>query len=210
MRKSLPLLCLLASAGVFFACGELSSSQPQKLSALAAQSQSHSQSLELLDNDPIKLHCWGMSQKAKSPVPVGYDDQADVRVCVALQKDGHVGIDLRYRPDLAGTTGAFARFKLRDGAGEEAEELFPLSPQRLSQSFDVYLSSGCVVGGIFGCVTASSEQMSELFRPLLLAGDSTSYGPFTLEISLLDVQGGKTLRPHSAFGQSYRLRVPAL
>lgn len=215
MRKTLPFFCLLASAGLFFACGQLSETQQlrlqsQNLSLTSSQNPPLSQSVELLENDPIKLHCWGMSKDSPSPVEVSYEDQAAIRVCVSLQKDGHIGIDLRYRSEAAKTTGAFVRLKLRDAAGEEAQELFPLSPEPKTQSFDIYLSSGCVVAGINGCISSSSEQMSQLFRPLLLQGDETSYSPFTLEIALLDVQGGKTLRPHSAFGPSYRLTVPAL
>ncbi len=197
-KKVLPLFSILAS---LTACGQFSALPHSHLQGAAT---------ELLDTDPIKLHCWAMSKKSPEPVEVDYDDQADIRVCVALQNDGHLGIDLRYRPDSLKARGAFAQFKVQNAAGVQASELFPLTPQKFSSTFEIYLGDGCVIGGVQSCVKEGSAQMRQLFRPLQPEGDGSSYAPFTLQISLLEVKTEKTLTSHPAFRQSYRINVPAL
>ena len=64
-----------------------------------------------------------------------------------VQKDGHVGLDLRYQALAKDQDNPiFALVTLSDGQGRSSTDLFRMAPNPMSGAYELYLTDGCLVG----------------------------------------------------------------
>lgn len=120
---------------------------------------------DLPDNYPLRTACYGLSQDLKQAIRVRPDDATDIRLCASVQKDGHIGLDVNYRPQVA-TDPIFAFVTLRTDDGENASGLFPLRVNPVTGAHELYLTDGCAVGSVGGCAQQAQQKMRELFEAL--------------------------------------------
>lgn len=116
------------------------------------------------DAYPLNIKCWGASLSAPgSTFPVNYDQPSDVKLCAIKQKDGHIGLNLRYRKSAKDV---YAALHVRDRIGTSRSGLFTMRAQNANQ--DLYVSDGCVEGSYGGCARKGSPEMQDLMSDLLL------------------------------------------
>lgn len=196
MQFALKLLFLLAVG----ACGP----RPGVSSSLSEQTSDWG------DTTALKSQCFALATELEKSVRVDYDDQAEVRLCAHLQTDGQMALELRYHPDRMPTSRLAALVHVRNAQGQQAEGLFPLSFQTLTQSHELYLSRGCLLGRIGGCARQSTPAMRELFAPLRSEEGAMSYESFLVEVSLLTPQMRNLDSEELNQLPRYRVVIPAL
>ncbi|MBC7530794.1 MAG: hypothetical protein H7318_04385 [Oligoflexus sp.] len=129
---------------------------------------------ELPDNYAIKSLCYGLSQDLDKAVKVEADDESDIRLCAVVQKDGHLGLDMRYQPERKIISApVFAMVTLQDGKGRTASEMFRMSSNPLSGGYELYLTDGCLVGTFGGCTQSAEKKMFQ-FLDILNARERSS------------------------------------
>ena len=122
---------------------------------------------DLPDNYAIRSSCYALSQDLKQPILVASDDGADIRLCANVQKDGHLGLDLRYQ-SLQKNPGfpIYALVTLQDGKGRSSSETFRMEANPLAGNYQLYLTDGCLIGSFGGCSQTSQKKMQQLFDVL--------------------------------------------
>lgn len=129
---------------------------------------------ELPDNYAIKSLCYGLSQDLDKAVKVEADDESDIRLCAVVQKDGHLGLNMRYQPERKIISSpVFAMVTLQDGKGRTASEMFRMSSNPLSGGYELYLTDGCLVGTFGGCALSAEKKMLQ-FLDILNARERSS------------------------------------
>lgn len=129
---------------------------------------------ELPDNYAVKSLCYGLSQELDQPIKVEADDESDVRLCAVVQKDGHLGLDMRYQPQRKILSApVFAMVTLQDAKGRSASEMFRMATNPLSGAYELYLTDGCLVGTFGGCAQVAEKKMLQ-FLDLLNARERSS------------------------------------
>jgi len=117
---------------------------------------------ELPDNYATKSLCYGLSQDLDKAVKVEADDESDIRLCALVQKDGHLGLDIRYQPERKILSApVFAMVTLQDGKGRTASEMFRMNSNPLSGAYELYLTDGCLVGTFGGCAQSAEKKMMQ-------------------------------------------------
>ena len=142
---------------------------------------------ELPDNFPIRSVCYGVSQDLKEAVKVADEDASPIRLCANVQKDGHLGLDVRYLPGKATARyPVFALVTLQDGSGRSASEMFQMQSNPFSGAYEIYLTDGCLVGSFGGCTQSAHRKMQELFQYLQ---DRENSGGFEVSLAFVAVKG---------------------
>ncbi len=131
---------------------------------------------ELPDNYAIKSICYAQSQDLDHPVQVESDDESDIRLCAVVQKDGHLGLDVRYQAhQKAFPYPIFAMVTLEDGKGRSASGMFRMQSNPFSGLYELYLTDGCLVGTFGGCAQGSQKKMHQLLDILENRERSSSF-----------------------------------
>jgi len=118
---------------------------------------------DLPDTYAVKSVCYALSQDLEHPIRVEADDESDIRLCAVVQKDGHLGLDVRYQPQQkAMPYPIFAMVTLEDGKGRSASEMFRMQSNPFSGTYELYLTDGCLVGTFGGCAQNSQRKMQQL------------------------------------------------
>ncbi|MBC7660072.1 MAG: hypothetical protein H7249_10215 [Chitinophagaceae bacterium] len=122
---------------------------------------------DLPDNYAIKSVCYGLAQDIEKAIKVDVDDTTDVRLCAVVQKDGHLGLDLRYQPQSKPLLDpVFAMVTLQDGKGRSSSEMFQMRSSPYSGAFELYLTDGCIVGSFEGCAHGAEKKMQQFLNVL--------------------------------------------
>ncbi|RYZ57049.1 MAG: hypothetical protein EOP07_11000 [Proteobacteria bacterium] len=115
---------------------------------------------ELPDNYAIKSSCYALSQDLEKPIRVEADDESNIRLCAVVQKDGHLGLDLRYQPqNKLSPYPIFAMVTVQDAKGREASEMFRMESNPYSGAYELYITDGCLVGTFGGCAQSAQKKM---------------------------------------------------
>lgn len=171
-------ISLLAPFCLLLGCGPLSSSSAELKN--------------LPDNYPVRTTCYGLSQDLKEAIRVRSDDAADIRLCASVQKDGHVGLDINYHPQVVADP-IFALVSLRGDDGRNATGLFPLVVNPITGAHELYLTDGCSVGSVGGCSQQASKKMQELFEALHYQ-DQEKIATFNVDLAFVSVKNENELR----------------
>lgn len=144
---------------------------------------------ELPDNFALKSNCYGLSQDIEAPVRVEADDQIDVRLCANLQKDGHLAFDVNYKPQKKlSESPLFAFVTLDDKKGRTASELFRMTKNPISGTYQLYLTDGCLVGRFGGCAQDSQKKMRDFLE---LLNNRESRDAFELGLAFVAIKSDK-------------------
>lgn len=117
-------------------------------------------------NTPIRSECWGFDGNSQTTVPVEWDDQSELRVCMLLQKDGALGFDIRLRTESADIRRRAVLVELRNPNGQSASSVFPLRWNPFNGLYELQLTQGCLIAQPNGCAQMAPAAMQDLFRPL--------------------------------------------
>lgn len=190
--------CLLVAV---FACG------PKPLSTAQL---SETPAAEWGDTTPIKTTCFALDRRVENAILVDYDDQAPVRLCAHLQADNSLAFELRYRPEGRVSRPVVTSLKITNAKGESAQATFPLHFHALTQSFELYISQGCILSRLDGCAQSSSPEMRALFSPIRNEEGALTFEPFSIEISFPKRWDRPSADQASDGSSTYRALIPAL
>ena len=186
---------------VLMACGPRPSSSLNQIPADSA------------DNTPVKSQCFALGRSLDAAVPVEYDDQAEVRLCANVQKDGQLGLDLRFRPSQMPSGRMAALVVVRNTQGVEARRMFRLEQDPLTADYALNLSQGCLVGKPGGCARMGTPSMHELLAPIQSQEGAIGFKPFVFEVTFIDLMNSKLQAPELdslARQSAYKVSLPAL
>lgn len=151
---------ILAMAGLI-ACGEKNdSSRMSQLDSIYPA------------NTPIRSECLGLDATKNRSVPVDWDDQSPLRVCLIQQNDGALGFDLRLRANPPEIRRQAVNIELKSTSGRSAAGVFPLVWNPFNGLYELQLSQGCLVGAPGGCSVTAPIPMRRLFAALPHVEDS--------------------------------------
>jgi hypothetical protein len=123
-------------------------------------------------NLPIRSECLGLDATKNRSIPVDWDDQTPLRVCLIQQNDGALAFDIRLRTDTPGLRRQALNIEVQGGTGRKASGVFPLVWNPFNGIYELQLSQGCLVGSPGGCAVTAPEAMRQLFTALPQAEDS--------------------------------------
>ncbi len=123
-------------------------------------------------NLPIRSECLGLDATKNRSIPVDWDDQTPLRVCLVQQNDGALAFDVRLRTDTPALRRQAVNIEVQGSAGRTASGVFPLVWNPFNGLYELQLSQGCLVGTPGGCAVTAPDSMRQLFTALPQAEDS--------------------------------------
>lgn len=123
-------------------------------------------------NLPIRSECLGLDATKNRSIPVDWDDQTPLRVCLVEQADGALGFDIRLRTETPGLRRQAMNVEVQGSSGRTASGVFPLVWNPFTGIYELQLSQGCLVGSPGGCAVTAPDAMRQLFTALPQAEDS--------------------------------------
>ena len=166
---------------------------------------------DLPDNYAVKSECYALTQDLDKAIKVEADDVSDIRLCAIVQKDGHLGLDLRYQPqDKIPPYPIFAMVTLQDGKGRSSSEMFRMQSNAFSGSYELYLTDGCLVGSFGGCAQGAQKKMQQLLDVLNARERSRSFDVSFAFVSLKNDQEAQWDIHNSLKKQNYKFEIKDL
>lgn len=123
-------------------------------------------------NLPIRSECLGLDATKNRSIPVDWDDQAPLRVCLVQQNDGALAFDIRLRTETPALRRQAVNIEVQGSTGRRASGVFPLVWNPFNGLYELQLSQGCLVGTPGGCAVTAPDTMRQLFTALPQAEDS--------------------------------------
>lgn len=123
-------------------------------------------------NLPIRSECLGLDATKNRSIPVDWDDQTPLRVCLVQQTDGALGFDIRLRADTPALARQALNVEVHGVTGRTASGVFPLVWNPFNGIYELQLSQGCLIGSPGGCAVTAPDAMRQLFAALPQAEDS--------------------------------------
>lgn len=143
-------------------------------------------------NTPVRFECLGLDATKNRSIPVDWDDQTPLRVCLVQQKDGALGFDIRLRAEAPELPPQAMNVELRSASGRSSFGVFPLIWNPFNGLYELQLSAGCLVGIPGGCAVTAPANMRQLFAALPHVEDS--WRPdVQMTLSLVQPEG----KPHN-------------
>jgi hypothetical protein len=123
-------------------------------------------------NLPVRSECLGLDATKNRSIPVDWDDQTPLRVCLVEQTDGALGFDIRLRTDTPALRRQALNVEVQGVTGRRASGVFPLVWNPFNGNYELQLSQGCLIGSPGGCAVTAPDAMRQLFTALPQAEDS--------------------------------------
>ncbi|WP_141733685.1 hypothetical protein [Oligoflexus tunisiensis] len=123
-------------------------------------------------NTPVRFECLGLDATKNRSIPVDWDDQTPLRVCLIQQADGALAFDIRLRTETPALRRQAMSVQVQGANGRSAAGVFPLVWNPFTGIYELQLSQGCLVGSPGGCAVTAPAVMRHLFTALPPAEDS--------------------------------------
>jgi hypothetical protein len=139
-------------------------------------------------NLPVRSECLGLDVTHNHGVPVDWDDQTPLRVCLVQQADGALAFDIRLRTDRPAARRQAMNVEVRGVNGRSAGGVFPLLWNPFNGIYELQLSQGCLVGTPDGCAVTAPSTMRHLFSALPHA-EGSWHPEVRMNLSLVQDEG---------------------
>jgi len=139
-------------------------------------------------NLPVRSECLGLDATKNRGIPVEWDDQTPLRVCLVQQADGALAFDIRLRTETPAARRQAMNVEVRGANGRSASGVFPLLWNPFNGIYELQLSQGCLIGTPDGCAVTAPGAMRHLFTALPQAEDSW-HPEVRMNLSLVQDEG---------------------